>query len=301
MLRKFGAFFSLLVLLGGTIYLLQQWRLFQRIPKNYEWNSLQAYLSTQAYENDLILFEPSWLVGYAQVHGRLTQFSVVTGRELFKNFYPPSSKLWLISLLRNSPLAEHLEKSGFIPEGPQSIHSIFLIPFRIPQRNVLYDFNQNLPKASAFFDYGDGRIAEGMWKDNAWIFPQFPDSEWWHKVAITPTNFRRQGTRRCIWFHPLETAVKKLEYREVPLGNRIELFGGIADSGVRMPPGGPVYLSIQINGEKVATLEFRDTDSTFQHLVETSSFSGKTARVTFQVQTSEQAWRHFCFSAWSES
>lgn len=297
MLRRIRVILSIALTVGMALFIYRHWKLFQRIPKNYEWNTVETFLKTHAANEDLLLFEPSWLVGYAQVHSRMTHYSVATQGEIFKGGYPPTSRLWLISVFKDSHLRDRLRKAGFFEEKSSSFYSLALTPYQASSKNIAYDFVQNLSKAKAFLDYGDNSIKVAEWKNGAWVFSGFPD--WWHHVSIRQEGFRRQGARRCLWLHPLEEAVKNLSYDGVLMGKRMELFGGIVDSGVRTPPGGPVYLFVHIDGKKVASLEFRDTDTQFHRVIDTSSFSKSTHQVGFQVTTPSQSYRHFCFSAWS--
>lgn len=282
-------------LLGST-WISRQWAVYRQVPKNYEWNAVDKFLKTRAGHDDLLLFEPEWLAGFAQDHGRFGEYSVVTKQEIFKKAYPPASKLWLISIFSRSSLAQRIQKGGFVVEKTHPIYSISLTRYSIPSRNVTFHFTDQLAQTRVFIDYGDGKIVEARRRGEAWSFSESPID--WNQVAVHVEPFRRRF-ERCIWFHPLDNGIKTIEYREVSLGNRIELFAGIVDTGLQTPPGAPVALKIRVEGRDVGNFEFQDTDVAFGHSIDTSSVSGESRRVSFQVQTPQQSGRHFCFSAWS--
>lgn len=280
----------------GAAWIARQWTLYRRIPLNYEWNAAGEFLKTQASHDDLLLFEPNWLAGFAQDHGRLKIYSVVTEQEIFKKTYPPASELWLVSIFPKSSVAQRAQKAGFVVEETHPIYSIFLTRCSIPARNLTFSFTDHLAQARVFIDYGDENVMEAQRQGDAWVFSDNPID--WNQVSVRTEAFRRR-LRRCIWLHPLEGGIKTIEYSGVPVGKRMELFGGIVDSGLRTPPGAPVNLRMGVEGSQVGNFEFHDTDFSFWRLIDTSSVSGENRRVSFQILTSEEAGRHFCFSAWS--
>lgn len=158
-----------------------------------------------------------------------------------------------------------------------------------------YDFLDKLPSAGAFVDYGSGNVQRAEWQSNAWIFQDNPVD--WNRISVLPGLF--QGKRRdCIWFHPLEKGIKALHYKNVMIGERIDLFGGIIDSGISAGGGAPVSLSVQIDGKPVGNFKFQDFDSLAYHTIDTKLFQGGSREIVLQVQTPSQGARHFCFDAW---
>ena len=296
--RKLFVLLSSAFFIGAAVLLAMKWRLYHQAPKNYEWNAVDAYLKREAGYDDLLLFEPSWLAGYAQDFGRLRPYSAVTRGEIFKNTYPPSSALWLVSMFKSSPLASRLKKSGFEEEVLQAMDPVFLTRYRIPSRNVLYDFSAHLSEAEVFVDHGDGDVRRAERQNGAWVFAGNPED--WNQVSVGTQPFRNQ-VRRCIWLHPVEDGVKTIRFAPVLIGKQIEYFAGIVDSGMSTPPGSPVYLSVELDGKPAGNFQFQDTDTDFYRVLDTASSSGAERIVTFQVQTANQARRHFCFSAWAVS
>ena len=290
-------------LLGGIIavsafLLADQWRLYQNVPKNYVWNEVENFLKERAGTGDLVLFEPEWLAGYAQDFGGFKSYSVVTRQEAFKKQLPPSPKLWLISILKESKLARLLSQNGFVPENSETVYSVHLTGLHIPAEGVLYDFVERLPEAQVTINYGEEKIEKADWMNRAWVFKSDPIV--WNQVSIQSQSFRGQD-RRCIWFHPLEAGVKTLSFSNVPLGKKIQLFGGLVDSALLTPPGFPVFFFVKVGDQRIKTIEFKDTDTSFQHSLDLGPFQTSRQSVTFEVQTAGQARRHFCFAAWSES
>lgn len=282
-------------------FLLRKWDTYRNIPKNYEWNAVDSFLKGQAASDDLLFFEPPWLAGYAQDHGRLRPYSVVTPREIFKKTFPPSSRLWLISMLQNPSVAARLKSASFVEEGFHEIDSVRLRLYQIPSRDVFYDFTHRLSEAQALVDYGDGNVQKGEWKNGAWVFNDNPVD--WNQISLRSVPFRGQ-IRRCIWFHPLEGGVKTLSFSAVPLGSKIRILGGIVDSGLSTPPGDPVFLFIRIGGKRIEALQFKDTDSSFEYEINLTGLPAEernSAKIVFELQTAHQTRRHFCFSAWSET
>lgn len=298
MYRKIRVLLSLTVIVTGTILLGDQWRLYQGVPKSYVWDEVENFLKIQASPNDLIVFEPGWVSGYAQDVGRLRSYSAVTSREIFKGEFPPSPKLWVISILKSPRLASHLSKNGFIPEISDTLYSVHLTSYRIPSKEAVYDFSEHLQEAQVSIDYGDDNVQKAELENGAWIFRD--DLTEWNQVSVRAESFRNQ-TRRCIWFHPIEAGLKRISFPNIPMSKRLRIFGGIVDSGLRTPPGTPVFLSVEVGDNKVGTIEFNDTDVSFNHAIDLDNPASANQQVSFEVQTKEQGMRHFCFSAWSES
>lgn len=280
--------------LGGSLWIARQWAVYRRVPVNYEWNAVDLFLQGRASDDDLLIFDPDWLAGFAQDERRLHRYSVVTPQEIFQKIYPPASQLWLVSIFPRGPLAQRIQKAGLRLEESHSVHSVCLARYSLPSRNVAFHFTGHLAEARVFIGEGDGKVTEARKEGGAWTFIGNPAD--WNQVSVRIEPFRRR-LRRCIWFHPLEEGVKTIEYSGVPVGKRMELFGGIVDDGIRTPPGAPVYLSVEVDGKPAGSLAFQDTDRNFYHLLDTASLSGEGRRVRFQVQTPDQGGRHFCFSA----
>lgn len=298
--KKIRFFLFIIITILGVVLLARQWGTYQNIPEGYEWNAADAFLAERMASDDLLLFEPAWLAGYAKDYGRLKLFSVVTAREIFEKRYPPSSRLWLISMFENPSIAAKLRGAGFEEAESHSVYTVRLKLFQIPQEGVAYHFTERLADAVVSIDYGDGNIQLAEWKNGAWVFNDDPAE--WNQISLRSQTFRSQTRRRCIWFHPIESGLKRISYSEVPKGGKLHIFGGIVDSGVRTPPGEPVFLSIESGGISLKTLEFSDTDNSFYHTVDLSQFpAAMGGGVNFTVGTKEQNARHFCFSAWLES
>lgn len=286
-----------LILMGFVAWTLgRQWEAYQKAPKNYQWNAIDHFLKEHASEDDLLLFEPAWLAGFALDYGRLDRYSIVSHKEVLKGTFPPSSRLWVISFQSQEGLTRRFQQAGISLEESHSIHSLFLSQYQLPAKGT-YDFAAHLSEADAFIDYGDGKITKGEWKTRSWVFPDEPVE--WNQIKLGTQPFRRR-IRRCIWFHPLENCVKTLSFPDTSLGRTLEIFGGIVDSGLQVPPGEPVHLFIKMDEKQIAVLKFEDTDQIFHHHVPLPALDPSPRQMQFEVKASKQSYRHFCFSAWSE-
>lgn len=296
--HKLRVILGLAILGMGFFFLLQKWGLYQRVPKNYVWNAVDGFMKEHADVDDLILYEPSWLAGFAQDHGRLKIYSVVTEQEIFKKTYPPASQLWLISIFPKSSLAQRIQKGGFVIEETHPIYSVSLTRYSIPSRNVAFHFTDRLAEARVFIDYGDEKVIEAQKQGDSWVFSDNPID--WNQVSVRSESFRSL-THRCIWFHPLESGIKTISFSDVPLGRKLRIFGGMVDSALLTPPGPSVFLSVKIGEERIQMIEFKDTDISFSHSLAVEPFQEMRKPVSFEIQTENQTRRHFCFSAWSEA
>lgn len=283
---------------GITLWITQQWVVYHRAPLNYEWNAVDEFLKTRTSQDDLLLFEPNWLAGFAQDHGRLKIYSVVAEQEIFKKIYPPASQLWLVSIFPKSSLSERMQKGGFVLEETHPIYSVSLTRYSLPSRNIAFHFTDRLAQARVFIDYGDEKVMEAQRQGDAWVFSDNPID--WNQVSVRTEAFRRR-LRRCIWLHPLETGVKTISFPNVPLGSKLHIFGGLVDSALLTPPGPSVFLFVKRGEEPIGTIEFKDTAFSFFHSFDLESPTQTDQPVTFEVRTANQAQRHFCFAAWSEA
>ena len=288
----------LIVMLAGSLVLTRQWGLYHSVPKNFEWNAIEDSLRTRGSVQDLLLFEPGWLAGYAQDHSRFSPYSVVTARDIKKDWIPPAPRIWLLSVIPHSPSDRFLKRLGFSAGQTQVLYAVQVTPYERPAKGALFNFSDHVNEANVFINYGEEKIQKARWENSAWVFEGNPMD--WNQVGVRAEPFRNQ-IRRCIWLHPLEAGFKTISFSNVPMGKAIRLVGGITDSGLKTPPGASVILHVRVGGERIETLEFKDTDRSFEHKIPAQKFSGTNRQVDFEVQTSDQGQRHFCFSAWSES
>lgn len=116
-------------------------------------------------------------------------------------------------------------------------------------------------------------------------------------VGVTILDDQNYRPRRCLWAHPRGTDPLRLIFRNVLIGRQIHGYAGLSYFLLRDGAHGPVTLTTRIAGQEVASYLHRDEWGWHGFDVDTARFSGQTADVEFDVQSSDPSDRQFCFYA----
>lgn len=126
----------------------------------------------------------------------------------------------------------------------------------------------------------------------------------WLWVGVTTMEDLELKPRRCVWQHPAEGEPVTTTFREVPLGDRIVLYGGIYYEHERHRAHGPVHAVVRVNGEEVGRLIHRDGDGFARAEMDTRNLRARgpaTRSVSVEVRAPRAHLRSFCWTARVES
>jgi hypothetical protein len=111
--------------------------------------------------------------------------------------------------------------------------------------------------------------------------------------------------RRCIWAHPVEGRVLRIEFDDVELEEVLRIRAGLDLRATRFEQTAPVDYRVFLDDELVVsrTVSPHD-DSWYAHDLDVSSRASRPdgpARVALEVETSNVRHRRFCFNGWTMS
>lgn len=115
-----------------------------------------------------------------------------------------------------------------------------------------------------------------------------------HFVAAVVMEDLNLQPRHCVWQPPTGNAPLRVRFDDVPLGDRLVLYGGLYYEHERMREGPPVDLSVRIDGELRGNMHHRDGDGWKR--IELATGGGR-GEVTFEVTSATDRRRGFCWAA----
>jgi len=111
----------------------------------------------------------------------------------------------------------------------------------------------------------------------------------------------------CIYQHPQGLEPIRTTFRNVPLGDRIVLYGGLYNRHEREGIGAPIHARVLVDGETVGEFVHRDLDGWSSIVLETRDAERVAAspeemgNVTVEVWTPNPGYRSFCWTATTRS
>ncbi|HEY6877854.1 MAG TPA: hypothetical protein VI299_07530 [Polyangiales bacterium] len=127
----------------------------------------------------------------------------------------------------------------------------------------------------------------------------------WLWVGVTVIEALDLSPKRCIWTHPQGKEPIVVTYRQVPLGQRIVLHGGLDYHDERDTNKAPVQLRVFVDGKEAADLTHHDGDGMKRWEVDLRKTFGTaippTGELRLEVTTPEPFRRSFCWTGTVES
>lgn len=127
----------------------------------------------------------------------------------------------------------------------------------------------------------------------------------WLWVGVTAIEALDLAPYRCAWTHPQGREPIMVTYRQIPLGQRIVLYGGLDYHDERDANKAPVKLRVFVDGKEAADLMHRDGDGMKRWEVDLRKVFGSAIPITgdlrLEVTTSEPFRRSFCWSGTVQS
>jgi hypothetical protein len=127
----------------------------------------------------------------------------------------------------------------------------------------------------------------------------------WLWVGATVIEALDLAPRRCVWSHPQGKDPIAITYKQIPLGPRIVLHGGLDYHDERDQDKAPVKLRVFVDGKEVADLMHRDGDGMKRWEVDLRRTLGPAVPVKgdlrLEVTTTEPFRRSFCWAGTVQS
>lgn len=157
--------------------------------------------------------------------------------------------------------------------------------------DVAYDFADNLENAYVGVDVR----GKGLERCTKALDSFQCGSKEWQRVEREAKVYAEKELRRCIWAHPQSRGPIVMAFDEVPAGDAIVGWLGIAKTGETSNPT-PVSLEVAVDGTVIAT-EKTDADAQIYPFTVKLENPGESIDVQFSVQSKNPGRRHFCFNA----
>ncbi|MGB0589888.1 MAG: DUF6541 family protein [Myxococcota bacterium] len=159
---------------------------------------------------------------------------------------------------------------------------------------VTYDFLEELSEAEVSV------LAEPEPRACDWRLDRFVcrPAEWYH-VTSRPERIEAYSFRRCISAHPMKEGPLEIRFPDVPVGDAIVGYVGVAESGKR-GKGRPVDLLVEVGGEKLLKkTSRREARRNWFHRALDAKHQGAdgVTEVVFTVSAKDPRHRHLCFYA----
>ena len=239
----------------------------QRVPSEKDWSAAAEHVRAALRPDDAITVAPSWADPLLRLYLGDRMSLRVAGRSDLAAF----TRLWVLSIRgARAPDAPDRE-----PDEAHTFGRVRVERYDLGPSPVLFELADQLPKARVErrFDGVDkpcpwgnfsptpfhGGLGQGVAAPRQ-RFDCSQDGRYWLWVGITTIEALDLSPRRCIWTHPQGGEPISVSYRDVPLGERLVLHGGLDYHDERDQVRGSVLLRVLLDGRELTTFTHRDGD-----------------------------------------
>lgn len=291
---------GLLVFAIAVIEIIGHFVVRSRVVPEADWRAAATFVRAERREGDRVVVAPAWADPVLRVHFR----DLISLRDAAAPDLDRYTRLWVVSIRgHRSPLEPRRE-----PHLDRSFGAVRVRRFGLGPSRTLYDFVDHLAEAEVALEregrsepcryqrrapVGPGGLAAGpMWPAERF---QCDASRPWLWVGETVLTDLELEPRRCIWQHPAGKEPIRTTFRDVPLGDRLVVHGGIHYYQERDLGRAPVRLVIRVDGEPIGEMIHRDGDGWKR--IEARTPARAHGEVTFEVTANDPHLRTFCWSA----
>lgn len=278
-----------------------------RVPKPEHWRAARDHIARARRDGDLVASAPLWTDPLARMYFA----ELIPLRDAAR----PDATRYRRAFVATLGGAAHPDFRGWREESATSFGRVTVRLLVNPApAQVRFDFvdGAHPPFAAVFRVMGNDR-AECTFRDGLPVMggglgqgalagPErfVCNAEGWNYVGPTVIEDMQHRGRRCLWSHPVQGGTMVTRYASVPLGNVIRAHHGLAYEAERGDDhgnqGGPVELTIRIDGEAVGRDLHHDNEGWKTFEVDTRRFAGSTREVSFEVRADNAGMRHYCFA-----
>lgn len=119
----------------------------------------------------------------------------------------------------------------------------------------------------------------------------------WLWVGATVMEDMDLQPRRCVHQHAAGREPVRVTFDDVPLAERIVLYGGIYYEHARHREHGPVHVDVFAEGERVGHMMHHDGEGWTRMDADTHALAGRRGRVRIEVRAPDPRFRTFCWAA----
>lgn len=278
-----------------------------RVPKETDWRAAHDYIARHKREGDLVTSAPLWTDPLARMYFH----DLIALRDAARPDATRYVRAW-VATIRGK---EHPDLTGWREASAVAFGRVTVRLMVNPQpARVLYDFTEHVRPPDASVQRVDGELQrECSFQSGLFVAggglgggmlpgPErfLCSGEGWNYVGVTIAEDMQHRGRRCIWSHPVQGAVMRTTFRNVPMGTRIHGHHTLAyeaergdDNGNDL--GGPVVLRVRVGDQEVGVDTHHDGEGWKLFEFDTSAFQGTVRDVSFEVTSDRAGMRHYCF------
>jgi hypothetical protein len=280
-----------------------------RVPEPSDWSSAADFVRKRVRETDALGVTPEWASPLLRHHLGDRISLAEAGRSDLARY----ERLWALSLRGHLPD----EAPSTEPTLERRFGRITVYRWPLGPSPVVYDLTGNIRDAKvSYVDGGKERPCPwkrggrrgrfGLGQGPVWPPQRFqcdPRRRFLF-VAPTVTEDLHLEPRYCIWQHPKGREPVRVSFEDVPLGERLVLYGGLYYEHERKREGAPVHVAVKVNGSVVGRMVHRDGDGWKRMEARTApegpgepKGGAERGRITIEVTSPEPEYRSFCWNA----
>lgn len=276
-----------------------------RVVDEADWVAAAERVRRDFREGDLVVVAPEWADPLLRQHLGDVISLEAAGRSDLAQY----ERLWVLSIRGHSAPEQ--------PEGPpeldEQVGRVRVLRWPLPGDGVLYDFVEHVRDARVTLVEGDHEVpctwrSEGRARGGSLGAGPITPAEKhvcdprrpWLWVGATMQDDLDLRPRWCVWQHPAGTDPIRATFDDVPLGERIVLYGDLYYEHERDREHGPVHVSVRVDGEEIGRMIHADGDG-WKRLVASTQRAGQPRRergqVTIEVTAPNPHLRSMCWAA----
>ncbi|MDP3276230.1 MAG: hypothetical protein Q8Q09_13605 [Deltaproteobacteria bacterium] len=273
-------------------------------PKPNDWQSAHAWIASHKGARDLVASAPVWTDPLARWHfGDLIPL---------RDAARADASTYTRALVATIRGGEHPDFAGWREEQSQRFGAVTVRVLRNPRPALaLFDFYDQLHEARVFRVESSGPrecplalgvpVTGGGLHQGPLAGPErFQCGEGWNNVSRIVLEDMSHRGRRCIWSHPVVDVPMRTVYQNVPIGEEIYGYHGIAYQAERGGDHGEigcdVTLTVRVAGREVGRAVHHDGDGWRLFRFDTRALRGTRQEVSFEASMPSARAAHYCFT-----
>lgn len=236
-----------------------------RVPTDDEWAQAAAFVTSELDEDDNVVVAPDWADPLLRLH----MGDALDARRVGYADFAPFDRVWMLSIRGH----RHPELAEYVPAFERAFGRVRVLRYDFGPSSVEFDLTRRIRTATVVYQQG-GRNRACPWRSQPRNHggglsqgPLFPEDRFqcdtrrrWLFVGPTVNEDLELRPRACIWQHPQGNEPVRTTFHDVPLGDRIVLYGSLYYEHERKLEHGEVTLRVLVDGVEVGRLVHRDGD-----------------------------------------
>ncbi len=268
-----------------------------RVPRDDDWAAASRFLHENYAEGDAFVASPSWADPLMRLHvGDLIAPKAAARADL-----APFERLWEVSIRGHR--TELVDRPADLE---RAFGRVRVRRFDLGPSPVLYDFVDHIREAEVSAGERPCRWQRqapsqgGLWRGPLWPAERhFCGPQGWLWVGETILEDLHFEPRRCVWQHPAQGVPIRATFRNVPLGERLVIHGGLYYAHEREQTRPPVTARVLVDEVEVGRLVHRDGDGWKRVELDPDPLRRGASRgdVTIEVIADNPDMRSLCWAA----